>query len=188
VYDRQNGATVTTFNCCRRKCLFNNNFSSHIFSIANYDYRIRSADDGPKYVFSLPQYFIIIFLLFVTMLIGGILGFVFREKVTQTMKQEMTSSLKLYGERYTITNAWDLTQERLKCCGVDSWRDWQKYALLPESCCQETYGGQKKPCRDSPSALTLHSNGCLTVTSTYIRENAVIIGAAGITMAILMVW
>jgi tetraspanin-11 len=178
--------TVTTLNyCCRQECLLN--FSSKI--VFNCEFRLLVIQNicslSP---FHFPQYFIIIFLLFVTMLIGGILGFVFREKVTQTMKQEMNSSLKLYGERYTITNAWDMTQERLKCCGVDSWRDWQKYGLLPESCCQETYGGQKKPCRDSPSALTLHSNGCLAVTTTYIRENAVIIGAAGITMAILMVW
>lgn len=173
--------TVTTFNCCLQKCLLFCLFVQ-FFMKFSFNYNRRNL----FFTFFL-QYFIIIFLLFVTMLIGGILGFVFREKVTQTMKQEMNSSLKLYGERYTITNAWDLTQERLKCCGVESWRDWQKYGLLPESCCQETYGGQKKPCRDAPSALTLHSNGCLAVTSTYIRENAVIIGAAGIAMAILMV-
>jgi tetraspanin-11 len=99
----------------------------------------------------------------------------------------MNSSLKLYGDRAPITNSWDLTQEKLKCCGVDSWRDWQKYGQIPQSCCQETYGGQKKPCVDAPSALTIHSVGCLNVTSTYIKENAMIIGAAGIAMAILMV-
>ena len=38
-------------------------------------------------VIILLQYFIIVALVFVTMLIGGILGYVFRERVQQTMRQ-----------------------------------------------------------------------------------------------------
>lgn len=134
------------------------------------------------------QYFIIIFLIFVTMLIGGILGYVFREKVALTMRQEMHSSLKLYGNRRAITQAWDQTQTRLKCCGVESWRDWQLYGRIPESCCQETYGGQRKPCIDAPSPLTLYSNGCQNVTTHYVRDHAAIIGGAGIGVAVLMIF
>lgn len=59
-------------------------------------------------------YFTIIFLVFVVVLIGGVLGYVFREKVTHTMRQEMHSSLKFYGNRRPVTQSWDSTQERLK--------------------------------------------------------------------------
>lgn len=45
------------------------------------------------------QYFVFVFLVFVVMLVGAILGYVFREKVVQTMRQEMYSSLPLYGNR-----------------------------------------------------------------------------------------
>lgn len=133
-------------------------------------------------------YFIILFLIFVTMLIGGILGYVFREKVPQTMRQEMHSSLKLYGNRRAVTQAWDLTQERLKCCGVESWHDWQLTGRIPESCCQETFGGQRKPCVDTPSPLTLYSRGCLNVTTIHIREHAAIIGGTGIAVAVLLIF
>ena len=122
------------------------------------------------------------------MLIGGILGYVFREKVQLTMRREMTSSLKLYGNRRAITQAWDQTQTRLKCCGIDSWQDWQSKGSIPESCCQETYGGQRKPCESAPSSLTLYSNGCLNVATTFIREHAAIIGGAGIGVAILIIF
>lgn len=122
------------------------------------------------------------------MLIGGILGYVFREKVNLSMRREMTSSLKLYGNRRVVTQAWDQTQMRLKCCGIDSWRDWQSNGPIPESCCQETYGGQRKPCVDAPSPLTLYANGCLNVTTNYIREHAAIIGGAGIGVAILIIF
>uniref|UniRef100_U5EU03 Tetraspanin n=1 Tax=Corethrella appendiculata TaxID=1370023 RepID=U5EU03_9DIPT len=133
-------------------------------------------------------YFIITFLIFVIMLIGGILGYVFREKVALTMRQEMYSSIKLYGNRRTVTQAWDTTQERLKCCGVEDWHDWQRYGQIPESCCQETYGGQRKPCREAPSALSLYNNGCLDVASKFIRDHAALIGASAIIVAILLIF
>jgi Tetraspanin family. len=59
------------------------------------------------------QYFIIVFLIFVIMLVGGILGYVFREKVHTTMEQEMQSSLRLYYTNRGIQRAWDDTQEKV---------------------------------------------------------------------------
>lgn len=133
-----------------------------------------------------PQYFVFVFLIFVVMLVGSILGYVFREKVVQTIRQEMYSSLPYYGNRRAITLAWDETQTRLKCCGIESYRDW--YGSIPESCCQETYGGQRKPCIDAPSPLTLHINGCRNVTTEFVRQHASVMAGAGITVAVLLVF
>ncbi|XP_059608326.1 tetraspanin-9 [Phlebotomus argentipes] len=133
-------------------------------------------------------YFIILFLIFVTMLIGGILGYVFREKVSQTMRQEMHSSLRLYGNRYRVTEAWDQTQRRLRCCGVEFYRDWTLHGRIPESCCQETFGGQRKPCVESPTPANIYNKGCFNVTATYVRDHAAIVGGAGIGVAILMIF
>lgn len=131
-------------------------------------------------------YFVFVFLIFVVILVGSILGYVFREKVIQTMRQEMYSSLPYYGNRRDITLAWDETQTRLKCCGVESYRDW--YGSIPESCCQETYGGQRKPCIDAPSPLTLHINGCRNVTTEFVRQHASVIAGAGITVAVFLLF
>jgi tetraspanin-11 len=133
-------------------------------------------------------YFTIIFLIFVVVVISGTLGFVFREKVQTTMRQEMHTSLKFYGNRRTVTQSWDTTQERLKCCGVDSYRDWQLYGRIPESCCQETYGGQKKPCISNPNPSTLYSQGCLYVTTEYLKEHASIIAGSSLALAVLMIF
>ena len=132
------------------------------------------------------QYFVFVFLIFVVILVGSILGYVFREKVVQTMRQEMYSSLPYYGNRRSVTLAWDETQSRLKCCGVESYRDW--YGSIPESCCQETYGGQRKPCIDAPSPLTLHINGCRNVTTEFVRQHASVIAGAGITIAVFLLF
>lgn len=121
------------------------------------------------------------------MLIGGVLGYVFRERVEHTLRQEMRSSMALYGNRRDITMAWDMTQERLQCCGVDSWHDWNMYRLVPESCCMEIFGSQRQDCSLFPNINKPYSQGCLHVTSNFIREHAAIIGTAAITVAILMV-
>lgn len=126
------------------------------------------------------------FLIFVTMLIGGILGFVFREKVEQTMRFEMTSSIKMYGSRRQVTNAWDITQSRLRCCGVESFRDWGR--RIPPTCCQEIDGIQRKPCQDNPNLSNSHKFGCYDVGLQFVKERAAIMGASGIIVAILMLF
>lgn len=63
------------------------------------------------------QYFIIVFLLFVTMLIGGVLGYVFREKLLSTVDREMKSSLRLYDHRVSVRDAWDVTQSTVSNFG-----------------------------------------------------------------------
>lgn len=59
------------------------------------------------------QYSLILFIILVVMLVGGILGYVFREKVRRSMEQEMNLSIKLYKEKRSIRRAWDDTQENV---------------------------------------------------------------------------
>lgn len=46
------------------------------------------------------------------MLVGGILGYVFRGKVEITLRNGMTGSLRSYGNYKPVTEAWDETQTR----------------------------------------------------------------------------
>lgn len=136
--------------------------------------------------FLLLAYFIIMFILFVTILIGGILGYVFREKVELTMRQEMRATIRLYGSRKLITHAWDETQSRLRCCGVDYYQDWKGH--VPNSCCREIYGGQRKPCVGFPNLDNTYSDGCYNVTAVTLQKNANIISGAGIGLAFIMIF
>lgn len=53
------------------------------------------------------------FLLFVTILIGGVLAYVFREKLMNTLEREMSSSMRLYDSRKAVREAWDMTQSKV---------------------------------------------------------------------------
>lgn len=117
------------------------------------------------------------------MLVGGILGYVFREKVETTLRNSMYGSIRLYGNNKAVTDAWDETQSRLHCCGVNNYLDWKDF--LPDSCCQEPVPGKKQRCL--PGYSTLYQNGCLNITTEFVKDHAKIIGAAGIIVACLMV-
>uniref|UniRef100_A0A1B6E035 Tetraspanin n=1 Tax=Clastoptera arizonana TaxID=38151 RepID=A0A1B6E035_9HEMI len=131
------------------------------------------------------MYFIILLIIFVVLLVGGILGYVFREKVRFSMEQEMYNTIKQYNEKKNIRRAWDDTQENLHCCGVTDYNDWK--GLIPDSCCREV-AGKKVPCKLFPTAGTIYTDGCLNVAEVYVKEHASIIGGAAIIVSCLMLF
>ncbi|XP_071452710.1 tetraspanin-11-like isoform X1 [Hetaerina americana] len=135
------------------------------------------------------MYFILVFIIFIVMLVGGILGYVYREKARSAMEQEMQRSIRQYGDKQSIRNAWDETQENLHCCGIVSYSDWKNN--IPESCCKyisgdRTSGKVKFPCQSAPNPLSIYTEGCLNATERFVRDHAAIIGGAGIGVACIM--
>ncbi|KAJ8984374.1 hypothetical protein NQ317_003522 [Molorchus minor] len=133
-------------------------------------------------------YFISLFLIFVTMLVGGILGYVFRGKVETTIRIGMEGSLREYGNYRPITEAWDETQTRLKCCGIDGPKDWE--LKIPESCCKMIASGARIKCQtlgETNNSFTIYGNGCLNATTTFVKDHALVIGTAGIVVSCIMI-
>lgn len=122
------------------------------------------------------------------MLVGGILGYVFRAKVETTLRNGMIGSIRSYGNYNPVTDAWDETQARLHCCGVNSWKDWKDQ--IPDSCCREPVPGKRQRCNllvENQNSFTLFQDGCYNVTAEYVKQHAAVIGGAGIIVAGLMV-
>ncbi|KAM3968352.1 tetraspanin-9 [Aphomia sociella] len=129
-------------------------------------------------------YYILVFIIFVVMLVGGILQFVFREKVLTTIDREMYAAIPYYGVKHEYTKAWDDTQTYLQCCGVKSYKDWNDN--VPDSCCREVYPGKRLDCKASPNPTTMYVDGCLNKVVVFLREDAVYVGAAAIVVALIM--
>ena len=100
-------------------------------------------------------YFVFMSLLFVILLVGSILSYIFREQVTNTIQAEMIADIRNYDPddpENTVTKAWDETQQQLSCCGLMteqvslSWEMWRynkvlnptsQFEVVPRSCCIE---------------------------------------------------
>ena len=87
-------------------------------------------------------------------LVGGLLAYIFRTQVVSTIQAEMIADIRSYDPatpEAPVTRAWDLTQERLQCCGLmtekvtQSWQMWRfnrnlnpgdgDSLVVPRSCC-----------------------------------------------------
>ncbi|XP_048480935.1 CD151 antigen isoform X1 [Plutella xylostella] len=129
-------------------------------------------------------YYILVFIIFVLMLVGGVMQFVFREKLADSLDRELYAAVPLYGQKHKYTQAWDDTQTFLQCCGVRSYKDWNDN--IPDSCCKEVYPGKRLDCKYSPNPTTMHMEGCLSKTEELLRGNAAYVGAVAVIVAFIM--
>ncbi|XP_037086800.1 CD151 antigen-like [Pollicipes pollicipes] len=125
-------------------------------------------------------YFIILLVLFVVLLVGGILGYVFNERVEDTITTKMTAELDEYSTKQGIKDAWDAAQSQMKCCGVDRPEDWKgRVTPLPASCCPK---GTAEPCTEA-NAFQI---GCKGRIKEFVTAHATVIGGVGVGIACVM--
>ncbi|XP_022255353.1 tetraspanin-4-like [Limulus polyphemus] len=145
-------------------------------------------------------FFVILFMIFIIMLVGGILGFVFRNEVEQHMHTGMLKSVKQYMNVTAVTEAWDAIQQQFECCGIkpdgDSsylpYRIWMDMNTnfkmtgprVPKSCCKSiTVISQ---CQKNPSSDTAWTNECYENVKSFVQDHAMVLGGIGIGIACVL--
>ena len=66
-------------------------------------------------------YAVFMLLLLVILSVGGVLAYIFREQVKNTIQAEMLADIRNYDPREpesSVSRAWDETQSQLECCGL----------------------------------------------------------------------
>jgi len=77
----------------------------------------------------------------------------------------MKKSMMAYGHGddagKEATKSWDILQKELKCCGIESYKEWIEPPVsklfVPTSCCINEFTG----CNAIPTPLTVFDQGCL---------------------------
>ena len=136
--------------------------------------------------------------------VGGVLAYIFRDQVVNTIQAEMILDVRNYDpsdKDNSVTRAWDLTQSQLGCCGFMTpqvtapWQIWRynkllnpsaEYAAVPPSCCQEG----AEPCVDADNQTMVSEvwpGDCMELSLVYVREHALALGIANITVCCFLV-
>ena len=111
---------------------------------------------------------------------AGIAAFALRGPLKTEISKNMEKGQENYHkEGYDgVTTTWDLVQQSLHCCGVNSYTDWRNVTQLaggvPDSCCKV---GHEEGCGKAPvDAEKMFSEGCFTLFNDEFNSNLTIVG------------
>jgi len=152
-------------------------------------------------------YFVFVLLMFVVLLIGGVLAYVFRQQIADTMKPEMIITIREYDparDNDPITNAWDAVQNKLECCGIETnetigrpWESWYKNQRInsgsadkkvPASCCLLDASGAKVDCAtEDVDTDRIYTSDCFAVGLIFVKDHAIVVGGVAVGIAAVMI-
>lgn len=112
----------------------------------------------------------------------------FKENALIILKDQLRNTVENYKKEEGATDAWDAMQTELKCCGIVSYKDWANVTMIeddsvPESCCIDYAKGCGEGAMATPEKL--YAKGCLVKLKDALVENAVIVGAVGVGVALI---
>ncbi|CAG5115731.1 unnamed protein product [Candidula unifasciata] len=139
--------------------------------------------------------FYIFFLLvvFAGELAAGIYVAVFKNDINSKLNQGLAESIKKnYKDK--LTTAWDSVQVELKCCGGNSYKDYENStwanetgSVIPDSCCTQNATGQPENLEGCKKLLggTYYEKGCKDALENWINSHSAILIGVGCGIAAL---
>ncbi|XP_070537954.1 CD9 antigen-like [Ptychodera flava] len=131
----------------------------------------------------LVMFFISLLLIFSLQVTAGIWGYINIVQLETLIEDETQRTVK---EKYPIDKAtrlaMDYVQQKLRCCGADDYRDWQKSSQdIPKSCY----------CTDQCDQLVLeggiYRKGCTLAVFSFLERNLYIIGGVSIGVGLIQI-
>lgn len=119
--------------------------------------------------------------------------YIFKGDVRDIISKEMNEGMKHFAEEgyEGVTDTWNILQNDLSCCGVDTYADWRnstKFANtndVPDSCCKSVAEGCGKNQRSNPTRI--NEDGCFSKFETWVVDNAAIVGGIGVAILVIQV-
>ncbi|XP_023336981.1 CD63 antigen [Eurytemora carolleeae] len=114
---------------------------------------------------------------------AGIAAFVLKGELKDVVEEKMVQGMKNYNAPgYDgVTNAWDVMQQDLNCCGSSNYTNWFQYTpnQVPDSCCQI----EKKGCGSDLFQNQIYQRGCLREFEDRFKSNIGIVGGVALGVA-----
>lgn len=135
-------------------------------------------------------FLIVLGVLFIGLITGSILAYVFREDIDSTLDSGLKLALEDYSSNKYVRKEVDFMQSELKCCGVDNYTDWLETSWYhnqtpprieyPTSCCQDNCTYQHPDPR-------LHTEGCYNkLKNNFLSHLTVVASVAAVCAGLLL--
>lgn len=125
-------------------------------------------------------FFILLSLVFILMTVAAVLGFVFRNKLEESLENLMNTALNKYDVNTDVRKVVNEVQTVFQCCGVHGASDWWYtfYGRVPYSCSD----------LDPETEMVDETNGCYTKLKHVFDKNItfVIGGTVGVMLVIVL--
>ena len=130
----------------------------------------------------------LVIITFILELVGGILAV--KNDYGKELEDSLYKTLPDYKSgNDAIEEAWDTLQEKLDCCGVNNFSDWQNVferSVVPVSCCKTTCKGSGKP--ELVNITEMHyKTGCYKKIKDEFEDNTFAVAVIGIAFAVIQV-
>ncbi|XP_065188399.1 leukocyte surface antigen CD53-like [Sycon ciliatum] len=136
---------------------------------------------------------ILVIIVFVLELVAGGLAYGFHNKIEDSVRSGMQSTILEYDGESSLSKSWDSIQRNQQCCGVFNATDWDANnnnyttafnSTFPASCVCQTEAGCNENTPSTPWNMTF-STGCFTQVDERILKNWKAWGGAAIAFAVI---
>lgn len=137
---------------------------------------------------ALMMFFFILLVIFIAEVAAAVVALVYTSTAEHFLQLMIMRTIKEdYGSQKDLTEVWNTTMSKLKCCGFNNYTDFEgspffnKNHEFPKFCCSNNNDTSTEPC-SKEAAEKQHVQGCYEQLLASIRTNAVTVGgvAAGI--------
>lgn len=122
--------------------------------------------------FGLGCFFLIIMIIFAAEVAALVFTFIYQGRINKDLETSMSKVFGEYDGQNPQSQAVDLLQQELKCCGVANYTSWMNTTwftqnkTIPHSCCKNT-----SDCAGNPQpANLLYTEGCLGKTEKMLQD------------------
>lgn len=136
---------------------------------------------------ALMMFFLILLVIFIAEVAAAVVALVYTTMAEQFLQLLIVPTIrKEYGSQKDLTEVWNTTMSKLKCCGFNNYTDFEgspfvnEKHVFPKFCCLNNNGTTMACTKEKAEEQNVQ--GCFKQLLTDIRTNAVAVGsvAAGI--------
>jgi len=138
-------------------------------------------------------YAVMMTLILLSMIGVAITIYIYKDDVSKVITDGMKKGQQNYGKDdfKGVTEAWNIVQHELKCCGVVDYKDWENtdFGKVPDFCCIDNTANCADGVIDQPESQAknvIYTTGCLSLFENTIQDNVGAAAGVGVGLIVLL--